>query len=355
MIEIIRDDKFIRLKFSGEDKSIKMHIIKDALYVPNAPFAVTLQLTARCNLSCPYCHRTIKEDELSTEEVKSLLKHLWENKVFSINVSGGEVLLRADALEIFRHANEMGFRWGISTNGILMTEDIARSLKRYGISSVHVSLDGPREIHNKIRGPNFDKVINSIKILKKNDIKVTAVTVINQINQGYFGEILDICEKNDVDIHKTNYLLEVGFGKGTKINLGKERLKEFCSIWIEQKKKRKIMMIAETPFACSLGPEYNNDEKRPIVLKRSCPAGFTTACITPNGDVSICSFCTEISLGNIKEKPFIRIWKESEILRELREKDISGCRARSLSSSGSLFSFDPLEHSRINLKKRNMK
>ena len=93
---------------------------------------------------------------LTTEEIKSAFKQIAESMDASkilINVTGGEPLVRQDLCEVMEYASkELGFHWGMTTNGILLNEKNIEKLKNANMESISVSIDGLQETHDEFRG-----------------------------------------------------------------------------------------------------------------------------------------------------------------------------------------------------------
>lgn len=147
-----------------------------SLSKPNIVYA---HITPTCNLKCIHCnlpqvdgieHGTLRRvDELSTEEWKRSISELrdWLGP-FKLNISGGEPLVRKDAMEILRHACERGVLAGIVTNGTYITEEVADELAEMGMFNVNISLDGFREAtHLHFRQKYYDRTMNAFRLLKE--------------------------------------------------------------------------------------------------------------------------------------------------------------------------------------------
>src|SRR3990172_5894636 len=84
----------------------------------------------RCNLHCVHCYSQSAdkdyEGELTTEEGKALIEDLAQFGVPVILFSGGEPFLRPDLFELIALAKARGMRAVISTNGTLITQEIAQ-------------------------------------------------------------------------------------------------------------------------------------------------------------------------------------------------------------------------------------
>lgn len=124
------------------------------------PYLLALNLTKRCNLKCDHCYldATTKaaggDDELSTEECFKLIDQIAEvNKGCLIVITGGEPLVRPDILDIARHAVKQGFMVVFGTNGMLINDQMAKSLVEIGVMGMGISIDSldPQK-HNQFRG-----------------------------------------------------------------------------------------------------------------------------------------------------------------------------------------------------------
>ncbi len=115
---------------------------------------VVWNLTNRCNLSCVHCYASAGTDlfELTTEQCFEIVDKLSDFKVPLILFSGGEPLLREDLFEIAEYAKKKGIKSVLSTNGTLITKEIAENLKVF--EYVGVSLDGVAEVNDRFRGVN---------------------------------------------------------------------------------------------------------------------------------------------------------------------------------------------------------
>lgn len=114
------------------------------------PLQATLLLTNRCNLRCSYCGiPLLKGRELSTREWCRVLGLLYGRGTRRVLFFGGEPLLRDDVSAIASHAQALGMRLGLTSNGVLVPErrDVVRLLH-----SLTISLDGSQEAHDRTRG-----------------------------------------------------------------------------------------------------------------------------------------------------------------------------------------------------------
>jgi len=147
--------------------AVKEHVFP-SLHVP--PLVAELFLTENCNLRCVSCAcwRETTEDELSTAEWKEVLHQLATLRIYKVNFTGGEPLTRRDAIELMEYARDQGIsHLHLNTNAILLTPTRLEQVLSAGVDSFNVSIDGPRRLHDRLRGRNgaFDMTVAHLKNL----------------------------------------------------------------------------------------------------------------------------------------------------------------------------------------------
>lgn len=133
--------------------AVKEHIAPNLRVRPRV---AELFLTENCNLRCVSCAcwRTTTRDELSTAEWRDVLRQLREMKFLKVNFTGGEPLVRRDAVELISLARDLDIdQIHLNTNAVLLTADKRAELLAAGVRSFNVSVDGPSAlVHDRIRG-----------------------------------------------------------------------------------------------------------------------------------------------------------------------------------------------------------
>ena len=130
---------------------------------------VVWNISRACNLKCVHCYNDSgsgrASDELTTDEARVVLDDLSEFGIPSVLFSGGEPLMRHDIFELIGYAVEKGLRAVISTNGTLITPDIAKKIKQNSVSYVGISLDGIGPINDQFRGVEgaFERAVAGIR------------------------------------------------------------------------------------------------------------------------------------------------------------------------------------------------
>ena len=162
-----------------------------------------LYLTDNCNLRCVHCAVTSgarRPDRLSTQRVFQLIDELVATGARTIALTGGEFLLRLDALRIAAYASGK-LHTMISTNGTLITERIAETLADLGVP-VQVSLDGATAAtHDRIRGPGaFERTRRGIDLLLQSGIgdQLALCITLMKWNLDEVPKLIDLAEARGV-------------------------------------------------------------------------------------------------------------------------------------------------------------
>jgi len=162
---------------------------------------VTLNLTNRCNLSCPFCYNTTEnKKELPVER---LTQALYEGRGIldpgaSLIILGGEPTLQMDRLERLLEGTAHLFtpRPTLSTNGTRLTSDHVRRLAKHRLE-VQVSLDSPTAAgHDALRGEGtFEAAIQGVERLVAAEIPTILSMVFTASNIGEFEAYIDLALK----------------------------------------------------------------------------------------------------------------------------------------------------------------
>lgn len=327
------------------------------------------EVTSACNLRCIHCHvraDTPASDELNTDEAKRFIDSLARIDGFRVLVyTGGEPLVRKDIFELMHHSRKAGLINVLATNGTLITEETAFRLKEEGVACAAVSLDSWRDdVHDYVRNrqDTYELAMRGIRALKKAHIPLQINCTAMQYNIGDLEELLELADGLGSGIMLMYQLVPVGRGDSIRqatLTLNEnERLLRFLA-----EKQKDVTTIVE-PVA---GPQY-----WPYLMERKglndgvwlymaekvfhgCSAGRGFVYIKANGDVWPCPF-VEVSAGNVREKPFDRIWEDSHVFAALRNREYTlkgrcglcryrtvcgGCRGRAMACTGDYLAEDP--------------
>ena len=186
------------------------------------PAGVIFALTIGCNMMCVMCSQVETRQqgstpELTLDELEGVVDDLVASFRFKpfIHLTGGEPLLRRDLLPLLAYIKEHGFNCSLTTNGLLL-ERYAGELARLGLDRIHVSIDGPPQIHDRMRGvPGaYDRAIAGIQALatarqarQTSRPAITINTVITSENLFRLEEMIPIAQAAGADSLSYQHLI----------------------------------------------------------------------------------------------------------------------------------------------------
>lgn len=152
-----------------------------------APLNIEWEITKECNLQCRHCYTSAGKKEpreLTTDEAISMINHLDKVGISDITISGGEPLLREDLEVIIKHLKKIELPFVLYTNGILLNPERQSSLKKAGVTSFSLSLNGTtKKTHNYVHNANtYNIIMKRIKQLKENGFGVQALYTLMGVN-----------------------------------------------------------------------------------------------------------------------------------------------------------------------------
>ena len=183
---------------------------------------VSLDITYKCNFRCRHCYNSSGEHnlcnkELSDEEMVVLVKGIAEYNPDSVCICGGETLLRKELVyEIGNIWKKCDCSYNIVTNGYLMTDEIAKNLKKSGYSLVQVSIDGLKENYEWLRGVEggFEKAVEAVKCVKRAGLMAAVSCVPLSRNVDDVGIIIEMCDELGVEAFRMQPLMQLGRAEG---------------------------------------------------------------------------------------------------------------------------------------------
>ncbi len=125
---------------------------------------LSVEVTTHCNSCCSHCFvraRGPRRSSLSPGLVETLLREGYEIGYRRLHVTGGEPLLWDGLLGVFDYAFALGYQSVfLNTNGTLLTSKVSRKLAAYNGLAISVSIQGPKRLHDRVRGKgSYDKAL----------------------------------------------------------------------------------------------------------------------------------------------------------------------------------------------------
>jgi len=305
----------------------------------DVPIAVELQINTQCNLRCKHCCQANYDKTMSIEQVKYILEILSRKKVFEINLTGGELFLHPNILEIIRLCCEKyNFATIIITNATLLTESLVKKLSKFKNNLAFlVSLEGVGEINDKIRGQGvFKRVDKVLKLLKKYGFYVEISSTINNLNINHYQELIDYAKSLNVPL---NFNLFKPFKKEQKsLTLKPSQYFKFIEDIFRQ---RRLYGLNIGLTNAAIAGELTNYKKRD-----TCRATLSGLSINVEGRMVPCPFLEEMGYYRTEKLPkfdekFLNTWKNNYYFKKFRQGNLQECQACSYIFGGSLKEKDP--------------
>lgn len=326
------------------------------------PRVIAWELTRRCPLSCKHCRAAAGDDregELSTEECRRVLESIAAFASPILILTGGEPMVRDDVYEIAGRATELGLRVVMAPSGVLLNEKTVRKILDSGVRMISISLDGAdAESHDSFRGQEgaFEAALRGIEVAKQAGLKFQINTTVTRDNAGELPRLLDLARELGAVTFNPFMLVPTGRGKAlADRELPPERYEEVLWWLADQRESRDI------PIRVTCGPHFQRIlrqgdytvDGRP---QGGCLGGKSFAFISYRGKVQICGFL-EVECGDLRDNgyDFGEIWRESPMLRRIRDVDsyggrcgyceyrrvCGGCRARAYAATGDYMAEEP--------------
>lgn len=286
------------------------------------------ETTTACNLACRHCGTscapsTALPDELSTAEIRAVFDTIiadFDPKKITVAVTGGEPLLRPDLFEVCAHFASHGMRWGMVTNGLLMTDRAIDLAHKAGMGSISVSVDGLKKHHDYLRGKNtYENAVDAVRRLKDSG-HFEIVELLSCPSRAMVEDIDEVYE-SVLAINPDQWRILPIAPIGRSLNnpellldaAGWRKLLD----WIRAKRAVKNpplkVTLDEEGF---LGEPWEREVRE---LPYFCFAGIHVASILADGSVGACpSVCREFIQGSVRERRFSEIWENE--FKEFRDR-----------------------------------
>jgi len=311
---------------------------------------VIWNLLRRCNLACKHCYANSYnkefEGELSLTECLKTVDELKVANIPALILSGGEPLLHPHLFEIAEYAKTKNFYLALSSNGILISPEVADRLKAIDFNYVGVSLDGLSATHDQIRGEvgAFDKSVIGIKNGVSRGLKMGIRTTLTNTNFNQIEDMLNLSialgvekfylshlnyggrgnKREDAHFKMTRDVMTLLFDKAYEYEKAGINLEivtgnnDADAAW--------MLMWARNKF-----PTKNIEHVEEMLKAWGGNAsGVGVANIDSQGDVHPDTFWPGVKLGNVRNNTFSEIWNNEEhpiikVLRSDRKKITGRC------------------------------
>jgi radical SAM protein with 4Fe4S-binding SPASM domain len=287
----------------------------------NIPLSVQLDLTYRCNERCVHCYLDHDDHgEMTTSEIKHLLKEMADAGVFILTLSGGEIFLRKDFFEILEYARlELNFCVKLKTNALMIREREAARIRDIGIESIQISIYSHRpEVHDAITlvPGSLKRSIAAARFLKAQGLRVIFANVLMVQNMNDYQGVRALAEELGIEstLDPTVTPMMDGDRSNLSLGVGNAELREVF---------RDKELVGDVEEFCAV-PAPGDDN---LLMSLPCSAGHTACYVSPYGDVYPC-VQFPLPTGNVRKQRFLDIWRYSDQMndvRSIRLKDLTTC------------------------------
>ena len=301
---------------------------------------VVWNLTRRCNLFCVHCYAEARGDgtgELTTAQGKALLDSLGRYGVPVVLFSGGEPLLREDLPELVAHAAQRGIRPVISTNGTLLTKNLALALKKAGASYMGVSLDGTEGAHDRFRGKAgaFRQALEGLRQVREAGMRTGGRFTITRHNAPQVPDLFHLAKEEGID--RLCFYHLVYSGRGSRLvewDLPPAQTRDLMDLifqrtrWLNQDDGvREVLTVDNHTDGVYLYLKLPDRAVAAQVYQELArnggnSSGVGIGAIDELGFVHPDQFWRHYSLGNVLERDFAAIWEDGSdpLLRGLKDR-----------------------------------
>jgi radical SAM protein with 4Fe4S-binding SPASM domain len=258
--------------------------------------------TAACNLDCIHCYtyRFRKLKEMSLEEKLKLAKSIGEAGVEYVNLTGGEPLIHPHIPQMLRVLNEYGVETSVVTNATVVREEVLELLYKTD-TYVFATIEGPREVHDKIRGRgSYDMAMKGLELIRRRLSGFTLVTTVNKVNYRQVHEVVDIAVSLDADALAVLPVMPSGRALETGVYITSREYLEALEAVLDRAGEYGLKVSAWcTPWA--------------PLLKRDVGFWFCREMsgmdIDPEGNVLLCDI-VDHRVASVKGRDVVEVYKE---------------------------------------------
>lgn len=369
----------------AHDQSNVATSTKPRLDYAQRPMLVFWETTRACLLACKHCRASATAEplpgELTSSEGFELINQVAAfGRPYPILVlTGGDCLLRQDIFNLVEHAITLGVPVALSPSVTpSLTLEMIERIRASGVKAVSISLDGAiAQTHDTVRGipGHFEKTVNAIHALVGAGLTVQVNTTVMRSNVDELAEIAKIVADSGAQIWEVFFLVQMGRGIVTEAVTPEEH-EDICHFLYDASQYGFIIRTVEAPFFRRIvrrridgdlapdSPFYNKLSDRLVSLLGPATMkmrAHTTATrdgkgivfVAYNGEIYPAGFLPK-PLGNVRDHPIAKIYRDNLLLREIRSSNFSGrcgyceyadlcggSRARAYATTGNALGEDP--------------
>lgn len=316
------------LRYGRRSQELPSHLLQ---FAEDKRPVVVWNVGRRCNLRCAHCYSHSQDDaaceQLTHDQGVKLLDDLADFGVPVVLFSGGEPLMHPRIMDLIAHARARGMRAVLSTNGTLITREVAAQLQALGLSYVGVSLDGLAETHDRFRGVDgaFQRALTGLRTCRDAGLKVGLRFTINRRNALDIPGVFDLLERERIP--RICFYHLVYAGRGSDLVAEDQSHAEMRQTVRGIMDRTRALHDAGVPTEVLTVDNHADGPFLYLTLQQSDPAraaqvlqllrmnggnntGIAIGCVNWDGDVYADQFWRHHRFGNVRERLFGDIWSD---------------------------------------------
>jgi radical SAM protein with 4Fe4S-binding SPASM domain len=295
---------------------------------------LVFEVTQRCNLSCRHCGSdcTSASDvpDLPQAKILEVLEEVaqaYDPRRITVMIGGGEPLLYEGLWDLGRQIRALGFPWGMVTNGSLWDEATMDRARRAGARSISVSLDGPKDAHEWLRGKtgDFDTVLATVeRLIAAEWLNVMdVITVVHPKNVHRLEETWEIMQRIGAPGWRLIPISPIGRAKTNRsLRLDTEQFQLLLDTIMELRQRSDMpVYLSESNY---VGGDLDFQVRDHHYF---CRAGVNFGGVMANGDILACaSIDRRFAQGNVFHDSFVEAWEQRfQLFRDRRWMKTGRC------------------------------
>ena len=280
----------------------------------NIPLSALFELTGRCNLDCVHCYLDIAHppDEMSTGQALHVVDELHRAGTLFLTLTGGEIFVRKDTLQIAAHARRLGMALRLFTNATRITRELAGEIARLKPLAVEVSIYGTHaSAHDTVtkRRSSLRRTLRGVVRLRRAGVNVGLKAPLLSSVTGEVDRLFALADRLGAPIKFDPFVTPRHDGADAPL-----------AVRADAEALARALAHPRLGLVGSTLPRPLEPDQIPCALARR------TVKVSPTGDVYPCP-TYPTPFGNILQRPFAELWAGGELLdrlRSLRVRDLEG-------------------------------
>lgn len=293
----------------SDERAVNVALQNAGMYLKSHIFPISslqFELTSHCNLFCKHCYNNSGicnnvPDAMTPGKWISFAKYLVNHGgVFECLLSGGEPLLLGETLyEIMDILHEDGSCFMLLTNAYLMTDEMAKKLKKYRYHWLQISIDGINaEYHDSFRQKkgSWERAVRGALSVSGNGIPLKIAHCVTPFN------LQDIDKMCDFAYSLGASSIIVG-----ELCLSGRTAKNQELLLSDEQRKVLFQKVKENSFRYQGRMRIKSSNPVKSGLERHYNKPNSGAVIRPNGDIRLDGMAPFV-IGNILNEDFAEVW-----------------------------------------------